>query len=140
MSELTLLFILVSILVDINTIGIVRRFLRSFLLIKQNRKGAKDIAKPQPPIRIVLMTYIKPVLKTGVRRFTLYHRIYLAVLFTIPLRYSALIYTADIRNVRVLNLVGAICIIPQFLVYLIVRAQMVDGLRARFLDKKGLYS
>lgn len=124
----------IMIVLDLVTIGDLRKFLLDFLKIKNNRKKADDVYSIQPIREKITLSFIKLHLKKYVKEFTIFHRIYLAVLFTIIPQYAIIITGNILMGMESLYLLAFFAIL-KLLICLLVRIN-VDSNRVSIYREK----
>ena len=85
MINLILYFDFGLLVLDFVTIADLRKFLIDFLVVKRNVKHAMEIHRAQPLEERIVLNYISSYAKKYVKECTAYHRLYLAVLYTLVL-------------------------------------------------------
>lgn len=79
------------ILLDAITISDLRKFLLDFLRVKKSRKNAARIYSSQSFKEKIILSFIKNNLDKYISEFTLYHIIYIAVLYSLIPQYIIII-------------------------------------------------
>ena len=90
MSEILLSLNCAMLVLDLVTISELRRFLLDFLRVKKSRKSTNRIYNTHPMKERITLSFIKDHLKKYLSEFTRYHKLYLAVIYTIIPQYIIL--------------------------------------------------
>ena len=134
MVGLILYFDLGLCIIDSITISALRRFLIDFLIDSCNRKSAKRVHREQSFSQRVTLAYIRSFLKRNMLAFQRFHRLYMALLYTIPLQYvmvaacNVLFYNKSIYVVALFALV-------KLIIALFIRTQTDSNLISRYRRK-----
>ena len=91
MDKLVLYFDCAMLILDLVTISDLREFLLDFLRVKKSRKNANRVYKMQTLREKITLAFIKEHLKEYIAEFTAYHKVYMAVLFTLIPQYIIII-------------------------------------------------
>lgn len=119
---------------DLVTIADLRKFLTDFLAVKRNVKRAKEIHEAQPLKDRITLNYISSHIKKYVKKFTAYHRLYLAVLYTLIPQYIILIICNliwEMKSIYVLGGFAAIKLIICIMIRLNVNANGISIYRQK---------
>lgn len=100
MRNLILYLDFAMLVLDFVTIADIRKFLVDFLMVKRNTKHAWEIHRAQPLKERITLSYISFHLKKYAKEFTVYHRLYLAVLYTLIPQYVILITCNCILGIK----------------------------------------
>lgn len=106
MNNLILYFDFGLLVLDLVTIADLRKFLTDFLAVKRNVKRAKEIHEAQPLKDRITLNYISSYIKKYVKEFTAYHRLYLAVLYTLIPQYIILIVCNIVWKMKSMYVLG----------------------------------
>ena len=121
-------------LLDTITIADLRKFILEFLRQKKNRKHAERIYSAQSPKEKILLSFVKANLERNIAVFTVYHRIYLAVLFTLIPQYAIIIASnafMGLKSLYVLMFFAAVKLIINFVVWINTDSNRVSRYRER---------
>ena len=124
----------IMIVLDLVTIGDLRKFLLDFLKVKKSRKKADDVYSIQPLREKITLSFIKAHLKKYVKEFTLYHRIYMAVLFTLVPQYAIIVTGNILMGIKSIFLLVFFAVL-KLLICLLVRIN-VDSNRVSIYREK----
>ena len=117
-TYILLYFLLV--LFDIIIISDARRILLDFLIGRRNRKNAMRIHSEQTFGNRVHMGYIHPMLKRYQNIFKIYHKLYLAILYSLVPQYAAVVLV-QILFVDIFNYVIGACLIVRLILAVFYR-------------------
>lgn len=120
MVKLILYFDFGLFLLDIVTIADLRHFLIDFLVVKRNLKHAREIHRTQSLKDRITLSYISCYLKKYGKEFTAYHRLYLAVIYTLVPQYMILIICNCIWKLRSMYVLGAFAAV-KLIICMIIR-------------------
>ena len=121
-------------LLDFVTISDLRRFLLDFLRVKKSRGNANRIYKSQSPRDKITLSFIKAHLKKYIKGFAFFHRIYLAVIYTLIPQYAILIVSnilLGMKSIYFLGFFAAIKLIISFLVRINIDSNRVSIYRKK---------
>ena len=119
MSEIIIYLDLAMVVLDIITISDLRRFLLDFLQVNNSRKNAKRIYDNHCLKEKVLLSFIKMHLKKYFKEFVKFHRLYLAVMYTLIPQYVILIVSNIILQMKSLYVLCTFAAIKLFISFLI---------------------
>ena len=123
MVKLFLLAIIVILLTDYLLITFLRRLVYSFLLSKNNLKGAKKIHCSQSHKNKLTLNYIKAY-AIYPKQFNFWHKVYLCFLVSTPLPYIAIVLIGFFDIAASVNLIIAFDVVKTIWLF-IVRSRFV---------------
>ncbi len=91
MTEIIIVLDCAMMLLDCVTISDLRKFLLDFLKVKKSRKNAKRVYDSQSIREKIMLSFIKANLEKYIKEFTVYHKIYIVVLYTLIPQYITII-------------------------------------------------
>ena len=94
MLEKVIYFDFAMLILDFVTIGDLRKFLLDFLKVNKSRKKAEQVYATQSLIDKITLSFIKVHLKKYIKVFTIFHKLYMVVLYTLIPQYAILITTS----------------------------------------------
>lgn len=134
MLEKIIYFDCAMLILDFVTISDLRKFLLDFLRVKNSRKNADYVYVTQSLGDKITLSFIKEHLKKYIKEFTAYHRIYLAVLYTLVPQYILLIVCNVFMGMKSLFVLG-FCAGAKLIINFAVRSNM-DSNRVSIYRKK----
>lgn len=109
----------IMLILDLVTIGDLRKFLLDFLRVKRSRKNADSIYTAQSMRDKITLSFIKENLKKYVKEFTAFHRMYLMVLFTLVPQYAVLIVCNILMGMKSMYVLCFFAIVKLFVCFLV---------------------
>lgn len=91
MTEIIIVLDCAMMLLDCVTISDLRKFLLDFLKVKKSRKNAERVYAAQSIREKIMLSFIKTNLEKYIKEFTVYHKIYIVVLYTLIPQYITII-------------------------------------------------
>lgn len=134
MVGLILYFDLGLCIVDLITISALRRFLLDFLIDSCNRKTAKKVHREQSLSQRITLAYIHSFLKRNMLAFQRFHRLYVALIYTIPLQYVMVAACNVFFHSKSLYVVALFAFF-KLIIALFVRTQTDSNLISRYRRK-----
>lgn len=134
MLEAMIYFDFAMLILDCVTISELRKFLLDFLRVKKSRKNANQLYASQSFRERITLSFIKTHLKKYIAEFTTFHRIYMAVLYTLIPQYMILIGSNVLmgkKSMYVLCFFAAIKLIIGFWVWIHIDANRVSIYRKK---------
>ena len=119
---------------DSVTICELRKFLLDFLRVKKSRKNANKLYASQSLLDRITLSFIKVELKKYIAEFTIFHKIYMVVLYTLFPQYVILIGSnllIGMKSMYVLCLFAAAKLIIGFLVWINIDSNRVSIYRKK---------
>ena len=109
----------IMLILDLVTIGDLRKFLLDFLRVKRSRKSADSIYAVQSMRDKITLSFIKENLKKYVKEFTAFHRMYLMVLFTLVPQYAVLIVCNILMGMKSMYVLCFFAVVKLFTCFLV---------------------
>lgn len=124
----------IMIVLDLVTIGDLRKFLLDFLQVKNNRKKADQVYSIQSLYEKITLTFIKAHLKKYIKEFNTFHKIYMIVIYTLVPQYVIIITSNILLEMKSVYLLGFFAVL-KLLICILVRIN-VDSNRVSIYRKK----
>ena len=127
-------FDLGMLILDSVTISDLRKFLLDFLRVKKSRRNANAVYAMQSLQDKITLSFIKAYLKKYIKEFTIFHRMYMAVMYTLIPQYFILIMSnvlLGMKSMYVLCFFAVVKIIICFLVRINVDSNRVSIYRKK---------
>ena len=121
-------------ILDIVTISDLRKFLLDFLRVKKSRSNANAVYAMQSLQDKITLSFIKAHLKKYIKEFTIFHRMYMVVMYTLIPQYFILIMSnvlLGMKSMYVLCFFAVVKIIICFLVRINVDSNRVSIYRRK---------
>ena len=121
-------------ILDIVTISDLRKFLLDFLRVKKSRSNANGVYAMQSLQDKITLSFIKAHLKKYIKEFTIFHRMYMVVMYTLIPQYFILIMSnvlLGMKSMYVLCFFAAVKLIICFLVRINVDSNRVSIYRRK---------
>lgn len=134
MLEKVIYFDFAMLILDFVTIGDLRKFLLDFLKVNKSRKKAEQVYATQSLIDKITLSFIKVHLKKYIKVFTIFHKLYMVVLYTLIPQYAILIvcnFLLGIKSIYLLCFFAVVKLIICFFVWINVDSNRVSVYRKR---------
>ncbi len=121
-------------ILDSVTISDLRKFLLDFLRVKKSRSNAKGVYAMQSLQDKITLSFIKAHLKKYIKEFTIFHRMYMVVMYTLIPQYFILIMSnvlLGMKSMYVLCFFAVVKLIICFLVRINVDSNRVSIYRRK---------
>ena len=121
-------------ILDFVTINDLRKFLLDFLRVKKSRNNADQVYATQSLHDKITLSFIKAQLKIYIKEYTTFHRMYMAVLYTLIPQYVILIVSnilLGMKSMYVLCFFAGVKLIICFLVRINVDSNRVSIYRKK---------
>jgi hypothetical protein len=127
-------FDLGMLILDSVTISDLRKFLLDFLRVKKSRSNANAVYAMQSLQDKITLSFIKAHLKKYIKEFTIFHRMYMVVMYTLIPQYFILIMSnvlLGMKSMYVLCFFAVVKLIVCFLVRINVDSNRVSIYRRK---------
>lgn len=124
----------IMLVLDLVTIGDLRKFLLDFLKVKNNRKKADQVYSIQSLHEKITLTFIKAHQKKYIKEFNTFHKIYLAVIYTFVPQYVIIITANILLKMKSVYLLGFFAAL-KLLICLLVRMNVDSNRISIYRDK-----
>lgn len=127
-------FDLGMLILDSVTISDLRKFLLDFLRVKKSRRNANAVYAMQSLQDKITLSFIKAHLKKYIKEFTIFHRMYMVVMYTLIPQYFILIMSnvlLGMKSMYVLCFFAVVKLIICFLVRINVDSNRVSIYRRK---------
>lgn len=131
MTKIVLLFDVMLLLIDSLTVDILRWFLRDFLIGQRNRKSARKIYEAQSPKDRFTLGFIRNHLTRYQKDFKIYHRIYMAELYSLIPQFIIAILCNILLWEKSIYVTGGF-IVVKMLLNASIRVQMDGSKRSKY--------
>ena len=134
MEKLIYLGCAMMILLDCVTISDLRKFLLDFLMVKKSRKNAESVYSAQSLREKITLSFIKTNLDKYITDFAIYHKIYIAVLYTLIPQYITIIVCnvlLGMNSIYVIAIFAVVKLIINFIVWINTDSNRVSRYRKR---------
>ena len=124
----------VMLILDFVTISGLRKFLLDFLRVNKSRKNANQVYTTQSLCGKIMLSFIKAHLKKNFKEFTVFHRMYMAVIYALIPQYVIIIvsnYLLGMKSMYVLCFFAVVKLVICFLVRINVDANRVSVYRKK---------
>lgn len=121
-------------ILDIVTISDLRKFLLDFLRVKKSRSNANGVYAMQSLQDKITLSFIKAHLKKYIKEFTIFHRMYMVVMYTLIPQYFIIIISnvlLGMKSMYVLCFFAGVKLIVCFLVRINVDSNRVSIYRRK---------
>ena len=121
-------------ILDFVTINDLRKFLLDFMRVKNSRRNANQVYATQSLRDKIMLSFIKGHLKKYIREFTTFHRMYIAVIYTLIPQYVIVIvsnFLLGMKSMYVLCFFAVVKLVIGFFVRIHVDSNRVSIYREK---------
>lgn len=134
MTKIIIILDCAMMLLDCVTISDLRKFLLDFLKVKKSRKNAERVYSSQSIREKIMLSFIKMNLEKYITEFTVFHKIYITVLYTLIPQYIIIIACnvfLGMKSIYVLAFFASAKLIINFILWINTDSNRVSRYRRR---------